>query len=212
MALYIKPLIYNAFQVNTYLIYDDAGNGIVVDPACYTSREQEHLTREIAQLGLTVRYVVNTHSHVDHVLGTGFMYRSYGLKPLIHQAGLPFYDHLSEYAYSFGFELDELVIPEEFLEDGDELILGEERMKVLYTPGHADGSICLAHDAGKWIVTGDLLFQLSIGRTDLPTGSLEVLLKSVREKILMYDDEYTIYPGHGPATAVGFERKNNPFL
>ncbi len=212
MALNIKTLVYNAFQVNTYVIYDDKGKCIVVDPACYSQQEQNHLAAFLADNGLNVERIVNTHSHVDHVLGTGFMYRKYGLKPVIHRAGLPFYDHMAAHALSFGFEIDELVVPEEFIEDGDELMLGGEKIGVLYTPGHADGSVCLVHEAGKWIVTGDLLFQLSIGRTDLPTGSLEVLLRSVREKVLVYDDDYVIYPGHGPKSTIGFERLNNSFL
>jgi hydroxyacylglutathione hydrolase len=212
MALTVKTLVFNAFQVNTYVISDELGNALIVDPACYSPREQEDLLAYLMDNQLTPKYVVNTHSHVDHVLGTGFLYRKFDLKPLIHKAGLPFYANLSDYANTFGFEVDDLVVPESFLEDGDELILGEHPLKIHYTPGHADGSICLVHESGRWILTGDLLFRTSIGRTDLPTGSLELLLKSVRDKILIYQDDFILYPGHGPSTTIGYERLHNPFL
>lgn len=212
MALYIKTLVYNAFQVNTYVIYDESGNTLVVDPACYTTKEQEHLADFISDNNLTIRFMVNTHCHVDHVLGNGFIYKTYGIKPMIHRSGLVFYENLVIQANTFGFEVDNVIYPDQYLEDGDEIILGDERLTVSYTPGHAEGSICLVYKKGKWIVTGDLLFYMSIGRTDLPTGSLETLLASVRNKVFIYSDDYIIYPGHGQSTSLGFERKHNPYL
>jgi glyoxylase-like metal-dependent hydrolase (beta-lactamase superfamily II) len=212
MALDIKVLVFNAFQVNTYVVYHSNGECLLVDPACYTAREQGQLTRFLDEHQLTVKHVVNTHSHVDHVLGAGYVYQTYGIKPKIHRQGLVFYDHLVAHAHSFGFDLDEVVVPEEFLSDGDHLMLGDETLRILYTPGHADGSICLAYDTGQWIITGDLIFNGSIGRTDLPTGNLECLLTSVREKIFPNPDDYTLYPGHGQPTTIGFERRNNPYL
>lgn len=212
MALSIKALVYNAFQVNTYVIWNAEGSCIVVDPSCYSQKEQEHLADFIKREGLSVADVINTHSHVDHVLGNSFMFHRYGKRPLIHSAGLVFYDTLTMYANSFGFELDEVVTPENFLEDQQVIMLGEEAIRIAYTPGHADGSICLIHEAGHWIVSGDLLFLNSIGRTDLPTGSLETLLKSVHQKLFIYPDDYRVYPGHGSPTTIGYERRNNPYL
>ncbi len=212
MALCIKTLVYNAFQVNTYIVYDESGNTLVIDPACYTTREQEHLADFISKNNLKVSHMVNTHCHVDHVLGNEFIFQKYGIKPMIHRSGLVFFEHLVVHANTFGFDVENIVYPEEYLEDGDEIKLGEETINILYTPGHAEGSICLAYEKEKWIVTGDLLFFMSIGRTDLPTGSLETLLASVRNKIFIYDDTYVLYPGHGQSTTVGFERKNNPYL
>lgn len=212
MALCIKTLVYNAFQVNTYIVYDESGNTLVIDPACYTTREQEHLADFISKNNLKVSHMVNTHCHVDHVLGNEFIFQKYGIRPMIHRSGLVFFEHLVVHANTFGFDVENIVYPEEYLEDGDEIKLGEETINILYTPGHAEGSICLAYEKEKWIVTGDLLFFMSIGRTDLPTGSLETLLASVRNKIFIYDDTYVLYPGHGQSTTVGFERKNNPYL
>lgn len=212
MALAIKTLVFNAFQVNTYLVYHENGECLLVDPACYTSREQEHLTRVLEEDHLTLKYVVNTHSHVDHVLGARYIDQVYGIKPMIHRDGLVFYNQMISHANSFGFDLEEVVLPEEFLNDGDIIRLGDEEISILYTPGHADGSICLAHAAGQWIITGDLIFYGSIGRTDLPTGNLERLLQSVRDKIFPFPDAFRLYPGHGQPTSVGFERRHNPYL
>lgn len=212
MALSIKTLVFNAFQVNTYVISSDSGDCLIVDPACYSSTEQENLAKYIEENSLTVRYVINTHCHVDHVLGNGFVHHRYGIKPMMHRAGLIFCDNLVAHANTFGFEVDEVIYPDEFLDDGDILTLGDTILKVAYTPGHADGSICIINDNDRWIVAGDLLFYMSIGRTDLPTGSLERLLSSVRSKIFIYDDDFRIYPGHGHPTSIGFERKNNPYL
>lgn len=212
MALSIKTLVYNAFQVNTHVISSESGDCLIVDPACYSTAEQEHFAKYIEENSLSVRYVINTHCHVDHVLGNGFIYDRYGIKPMIHKEGLIFFDNLVAHANTFGFEVDEVIYPEAFLEDGDTLTLSDNIMKVAYTPGHADGSICIINEADRWVIVGDLLFYMSIGRTDLPTGNLERLLHSVRSKIFIYDDDYRIYPGHGHPTTIGFERKNNPYL
>lgn len=212
MALSVKPLVYNAFQVNTYVVSHPDGDCMIIDPACYSTHEQQNLAHFIEHNNLTVKYVINTHSHVDHVLGNGFIYSKYGVKPLIHSSGLLFYDSIIDHANTFGFEVDDLVHPEEFLEDNQKIMLGDTPLMIAYTPGHADGSICLINETDRWIIAGDLLFYMSIGRTDLPTGNLEKLLSSVRNRIFVYDDDFVIYPGHGGSTTVGFERRNNPYL
>ncbi len=212
MSLQIKRFVFNAFQVNTYVVYHPNGDALVVDPACYTAREQEELEHFLKGNSLNIKYVVNTHSHVDHVLGNGFLAREHNVIPMIHKAGIPFYHSMTHFANSYGFELDNPVMPEEFLEEGDDILLGDQIIKVAYSPGHANGSICLVYEAGKWIITGDLVFHGSIGRTDLPTGNLELLLSSVRRVILPHADDFVLYPGHGQQTTVGFERRNNPFL
>lgn len=212
MSLSVKTLVFNAFQVNTYIIYDEDGNCMLVDPACYSSKEQAELANFIKENNLNVKYSLNTHSHVDHILGNSFIYRKYGIKPIIHKEGLPFYDDLKNHAYTFGFEVDEIVVPIDFLENEHKIKLGNEEILILYSPGHADGSICLISETGRWIISGDLLFYMSIGRTDLPTGNIEKLLNSIKNNILVYDDDYVVYPGHGSPTTVGFEKKNNPYL
>ncbi len=212
MSLTIKRLIFNAFQVNTYMVFHENGECIVIDPACYTPSEQEELSGFISDKQLVVKYCINTHSHIDHILGNGYIFKSYGVRPMIHQLGMLFYDHIVTHANTFGFEIDQVIHPEAFLDDGQDIMLGESLLKVVYTPGHAEGSICLISEEKRWIITGDLLFRASIGRTDLPSGNLEKLLSSIRRKIFLYDDDFIIYPGHGEATTIGYERKNNPYL
>jgi hydroxyacylglutathione hydrolase len=212
MSLSVKCLVFNAFQVNTYLIIHDAGEALVVDPACYSVKEQDQLKSFITEHKLTIRYVINTHSHIDHILGNDCMFLHTGLKPQIHQEGMFLYETSDLFARSLGFEMVNPVVPERFLKDGDELILGEEMIRIEYTPGHANGSVCLISESSKWIITGDLLFYQSIGRTDLPTGNLETLLASIRRTVLSRPDDFVLYPGHGRPTTVGFERRNNPFL
>ncbi|HRZ41799.1 MAG TPA: MBL fold metallo-hydrolase [Bacteroidales bacterium] len=212
MPLAIHRMVFNAFQVNTYIAYHSDGDAMIVDPACYTSREQEEIDRFITNNNLTVKHIVHTHCHVDHILGTRYACEKFGQSPKMHQAGLPFYQSMVEFANGHGFEVDEPVMPDGYLADGDVLALGDQYIKILYTPGHANGSICLVSEPDKWMITGDLVFYGSIGRTDLPTGSLEVLLASVRKSVLIYPDDFVLYPGHGRQTTVGYERRNNPFL
>lgn len=212
MSVNLKTFVFNAFQVNTYLIYDEDGNCIIVDPACYDEYEQNQLKEFITQNNLKPKYLINTHCHIDHILGNPFVYHEYGLKPMIHKAGLPFLDGAQEYASGFGFDVNEIIEPDTFLEDEAVIKLNETDLIIKYTPGHADGSVCIVNEKQKWIITGDLLFYGSIGRTDLPSGSLETLLRSIREKIFIYDDEYMIFPGHGRETVIGFEKKHNPYL
>ncbi|MDT8308671.1 MAG: MBL fold metallo-hydrolase [Bacteroidales bacterium] len=212
MSLSIHNLIFNAFQVNSYLVYSKNGDCLIVDPACYSQQEQQQLTNFISEHNLTPVRLINTHSHVDHVLGNNFVFKTYGLRPEIHKAGLIFHSSIIEHAAGFGFIVDTIVEPAEFLEDQQKITVGGETIEIAYTPGHADGSICLKYDKGKWVITGDLIFEDSIGRTDLPTGDLNTLLCSIHQKIFVIDDSYTLYPGHGRPTTVGYEKKNNPFL
>lgn len=212
MPLTIHRMVFNAFQVNTYIVYHSDGDAMIVDPACYTSREQEEINRFITKNKLNVRHIVHTHCHVDHILGTRYVCETFGLLPKMHQGGLPFYESMVEFAFGYGFEVDKPFMPAEYLADADVITLGDQQLKVSYTPGHADGSICLVSESDKWIITGDLVFYGSIGRTDLPTGNIEMLLTSVRRAVLVYPDEFVLYPGHGHQTTIGYERRNNPFL
>lgn len=212
MSLNVKKLIYNAFQVNTYVVYHENGEALIVDPACYSPQEQQGLSAFIEENNLQVKFVINTHNHVDHLLGNGYVFQRYGIKPMIHEAGKVFFDSMLAYAYNFGFDMDQVTEPGGYLVEGQHIVLGDEILGIACTPGHADGSISIISESGRWIITGDAVFYQSIGRTDLPTGNLEKLLSSIHRKILNHPDDFVLYPGHGPQTTVGFERKNNPYL
>ncbi|MFW5707688.1 MAG: MBL fold metallo-hydrolase [Bacteroidota bacterium] len=210
--LKIKTLSFNPFQVNTYILYNENRECIIVDPACYGSQEEQTLKSFIEENQLTLRKVINTHCHIDHILGNNFVFKTWNVKPSMHEDGKGFLANAPEYGEAFGFEIEKPISPEEFLREGDIISLGENELKVLETPGHADGSICLYNDKQKFLIAGDVLFHNSIGRTDLPTGNFETLKKSIYNKLFVLDDDVTVYCGHGPTTTIGEEKQNNPFL
>lgn len=156
--------------------------------------------------------LINTHYHVDHIAGNTFVVEKYGLEPVCHPKSRFLWETAKEFGTVFGFRFDDLVVPSNFVEDGDPVQLGHIDLEVLYTPGHADGSICLVNHKQKYVVTGDVIFRDSIGRTDLPTGNYDVLAHSIQSKLFTLPNDYIIYPGHGPASEIGYEKLNNPFL
>ncbi|MBS4012322.1 MAG: MBL fold metallo-hydrolase [Bacteroidetes bacterium] len=209
---YIKTFHFNPFQVNTYVIYDETGECAIIDPACYTESEEKIFKDFILQNNLKPVLQLYTHCHIDHVLGTNFISKTFGLKPITHQDSAIFIDNAKSYGASFGFEINDLVKPEKWILDNEELKFGNQSFKAIHTPGHAAGSICFYNEAEKTLFSGDVLFQGSIGRTDLPTGDYDTLIKSIINKLLILPDDVTVYPGHGDKTSIKYERVNNPFL
>lgn len=208
----VIKLVFNPFCVNTYLIHDDSGKCLIVDPACYDTKEENELSDMIARNTFQPVGVVNTHFHIDHILGNNYVCNAFNLSPRCHNACKKFWETATEYGLTFGLKVDKPIIPTNFVEEGDILHFGNESVKVLYTPGHADGSICLVNHAERYVISGDLLFRDSIGRTDLPTGNFDLLREGIVEKLFTLPDDYTVFPGHGPETTIGYEKANNPFL
>lgn len=208
----VKTLTFNPFQVNTYILSDDTGECVIIDPACYEPQEEETLAGFVEKEGLKPVALLYTHCHIDHILGNNFAVRQFGLKPLTHKDSLPFLTNGRSQGKVFGFEVDDQILPKEYLEDGQEIAFGNQKLKALHTPGHAAGSLCFYHQDSGIVIAGDVLFHQSIGRTDLPTGDFELLIKSIEEKLLTLPDEVKVFPGHGPSTTIGEERRHNPFL
>jgi hydroxyacylglutathione hydrolase len=208
----ISTFIFNAFGVNTYLLYDETGECVIIDPACQYPHEEQELSGFIEANGLKPVRMINTHAHIDHILGNTFVCEKYNLKPEAHIAGLKFYEVAPSSGSVFGISVGKIMTPTDFLKEGDIINISNSSLKILYTPGHADGSICLLNDIDGYVITGDVLFRESIGRTDLPTGNLDTLLESIRLKLFTLPDRYIVYPGHGPTTTIGFEKRNNPFI
>ena len=208
----IKKFTFNAFQVNTYVLYDDTGECAIVDASCYEKNEKKELAAFIEENNLNPVAQLLTHCHIDHMLGSRFISKTYKLKPLTHKDSLPFLENSKDYGKVFGFDVDKPVMPEIFLDDGDIVEFGKQELKVIYTPGHAAGSLCFYNEANKFVLVGDVLFQNSVGRTDLPTGDHDQLIKSILQKLLVLPDDTTVYPGHGPSTSIREERSGNPFL
>ncbi len=207
----IKTFVFNAFQVNTYVLMSGK-ECILIDPACNDREEKETLAAFISGNDLNPIMVLNTHGHVDHLPGVAEFKSRYGIPFLLHKADLPLLRNASVQGMMFGFDLEDPPMPDRFPEEGDSLAFGASSVEVLHVPGHSPGSLVFVNRVEKYMVTGDVLFSGSIGRTDLPGGNYDILVGGIREKLMKYDDEFTVFPGHGPPTTVGEERKHNPFL
>ncbi len=210
--MHIRQFSFNPFQVNTYILYDDTGECAIIDASCYEKHEKKQLADFIEEKQLKPVLQLFTHCHIDHMLGSRFVSKTYKLKPLTHKDSLPFLENSKEYGKAFGFDVEKPVLPEVFIDDGDILMFGKQELKVLHTPGHAAGSLCYYHESGNLVVVGDVLFQGSIGRTDLPTGDHDLLIKSILQKLMVLPGNTTVYSGHGPSTLIADERTANPYL
>jgi hydroxyacylglutathione hydrolase len=203
---------FNPFQENTYVVWDDEKFCAIIDPGCYDSWEREELAQFIENKGLKPIKLLNTHCHIDHVLGNRFVAEKYGLALEMHRLDLPVLQAVPSYARNFGFETGEMVVPGIFLDEGDTVSIGKLQLDILHVPGHSPGSICFFHRSSEQVISGDALFYGSIGRTDLPGGNHGQLIGSIKRKLLSLPDTVTVHPGHGPSTTIGAERINNPFL
>ena len=208
----IQTFGFNPILVNTYVVSDETGEGIIIDPGNCNSVEDERLKEYIKSQNINIKFIVNTHPHIDHIAGNPYCATAYNAPIYIHGAGLAIYNKAYAYAIAFGMSVKEMPQPKILLQDGDEIRFGNTSFTVFYTPGHCDGSICLYNKDEKIIFTGDVIFEHCIGRSDLPTGNENLLQQSIREKIMTLDDNVTILSGHGDKTTVGNERKHNTYI
>lgn len=208
----IKQFTFNDFQENTYVLYDETKECTIIDPGCYKASEQMELYHFIQQNQLQPVKLLNTHCHIDHVLGNAFVALKFKLALYMHEDELFTYNSTSSWASIFGITMEQ--IPEErvYITEGDTINFGNSSLQILLTPGHSVASLCFYHMDERICISGDVLFAGSIGRTDLPGGNSETLLKSIHEKLMLWPDDMKIYPGHGPATTIGWERKTNPYI
>ena len=210
--LQIASMTFNPFQENTYVLYDGSGSCIIIDPGCYEPEEQDELRSFISNHKLKVEKLINTHCHVDHVLGNEFVKSTYGVDLYIHRLDEPVLRAVTAYAPNYGFNMYQPASVDGYLEEGNDLTLGETTFRILFVPGHAPGHIALYSAENKVLISGDVLFYNSIGRTDLPGGNFDTLERSIREKLYALPDDTIVYPGHGPKTSIGFEKRTNPFV
>lgn len=207
----INRFVFNSFGVNTYVVSNN-GRCLVIDPGCQSLQEESTLADFITGNHLLPVGLINTHFHIDHIIGNTFICNTFNLKPQCHKSSKMFWQTAAEFGSVFGIKVENMITPVDFIEDGDIIPFGNASLQVLYTPGHADGSVCLVNHEEHYVIAGDVLFRDSIGRTDLPTGNFDVLYKSITTKLFTLPDEYIVYPGHGPETTIGYEKLNNPFL
>ena len=203
---------FNPFQENTYVLYDTFGSCIIIDPGCINEEELNTLYDFIEANSLTPTHLVNTHCHIDHVLGNKAVSEKYGLSLTSHRGEQQVLDMQPQVSTMYG--LPYVASPDitEFLDDGDTLTFGDTNLKVLFTPGHSPASISFYWKDGNILIAGDVLFRDSIGRTDLPGGSFDTLSQSIKEKFYTLPDDTIVYPGHGPSTTIGYEKINNAFV
>ncbi len=209
--IHIETLTFNPFQENTYVMYDDGGACMIVDPGCYEPSEQQELVDFISKKKLTVKLLVSTHSHIDHVLGNYFVKETYKVPFEIFHLDAPTLQAVASYASNYGFPRYTPAVPDKLLKEGDTITVGSMTFDILFVPGHAPGHIAFVNTAEKICLSGDVLFRRSVGRSDLPGGNHEILIKSIHEKLFLLPDDTIVYPGHGPTTTIQFEKKNNPY-
>jgi len=200
------------FAENTYVISESNGDCAVIDPGCFHSHERKTLSDYIDANGLKVRYVLNTHLHIDHVIGNRFVVERYRVPLIAHAKDVYNLERAAEFARLWNLPDPDSPMPDTWVDEGHTLDLGETTLQVLFTPGHCAGHISFLDAKGGNLFSGDVIFQNSIGRTDLPGGDHSTLLQTIREKVMTLPDETRIYAGHMGVTNVGRERQFNPFL
>lgn len=205
---------FSLFGINTYLVFDpETKECAVIDPGMSNPEEEKAIENFIAEKGLSLRQIINTHLHIDHIAGIPFLRKTYGAPVLAHEGDKFMAERIGDQAKMFGLNLgiDEIEISE-YIKAGDKIKIGNGELEVISVPGHSKGSIALYDPQGKFLISGDALFKGSIGRTDLPGGNYSELIQSISKELLSLPEDTVVLPGHGPASTIGEEKRNNPFL
>ena len=210
--LTIHSCTFNPFQENTYIIFNENKEAIIIDPGMYAEEEFDIFFAFLTQNSLRPTLLLNTHTHLDHVFGNAAVLRKYPIPFGFHIKDKPVFDAASSAGAMYGMVFEKSPEPTLYLEETEEILLGDESFKVLLTPGHSPGSVCFYHKNQDFLISGDVLFHLSIGRSDFPGGNYDTLMNSIHSTLMALPDQTKVYSGHGPHTHIGFERMNNPFI
>ncbi len=208
----VKAFTFSPIQENTYLLYNAKGNALIIDPGCYFDEERETLSSFLQQNKLKLQLLLNTHCHLDHVFGNKWIHETFGLLLHIHQKEKQVLDFAPASGLMWNMPFDNYNAELKYIKEGEEVLLDDDRLKILFAPGHSPGHVCFYCKEQGFVIGGDVLFRQSIGRTDLPGGSHETLIQSIKTQLFTLPDETIVYSGHGPATTIGYEKKHNPFL
>lgn len=209
----IKSFEFNMFPENTYVVWDDTSEAAIIDPGCYYKEEKAALRDFITDEHLIVKHLLNTHLHPDHVFGNHFVEQTFGVKAECHEAELRWVDEAKKLSRAWNIPLeDPIEAPTHFLYDGDVVRFGHTELKVIHVPGHSPGSIVFYCAEEHCMFAGDVLFQGSIGRTDLAGGNFDMLYSSICSRLFILPDDTLVYTGHGAPTTIGAEKKENPFF
>ncbi len=208
----IASFVFNDFQENTYVLWDHTKECIIVDPGCYASEEKYKLNQFITERKLKPVKLINTHCHIDHILGNAYVASTYHIPLYLHKDELKTYSQTARWGEMFGLVAGDIPENQIYLTEADKITFGESTLDIAFTPGHSIASLSFYSMQNKLALVGDVLFYESIGRTDLPGGNMETLISSIKNKLFVWEDDMRIYSGHGPQTTIGHEKKYNPFL
>ncbi|MFD1630098.1 MBL fold metallo-hydrolase [Pseudopedobacter beijingensis] len=208
----LKQFVNNPYSENTYILSDETGECVIIDPGMYDAKEQNQLVSYIKDNNLKPVLLLNTHCHIDHVLGNKFIYDQFGLKPRFHKGELPLLQAVPSYAPQQGFHYELSPEPEVFLEENGKINFGNSQLDIIFAPGHSPAHVCFYNKEANMLIGGDVLFYGSIGRTDLPGGNFETLINSIKNNLFVLPDQTEVFPGHGPSTTIEHEKRYNPFL
>ncbi|MBL0355940.1 MAG: MBL fold metallo-hydrolase [Chitinophagaceae bacterium] len=210
--LNVKSFVFSPIQENTYVLYNETDECIIIDPGCYFDEEKDQLKAFVDKTRLKPTMLLNTHCHLDHVFGNKFVAETYGLTLQLHETEKQVLAFAPASGLMWNMPFDNYDGGFIYLKEGDMIKLGNDELKVIEAPGHSPGHICFYCEKQHFIIGGDVLFRGSIGRTDLPGGDFETLIKNIRSKLFVLPDDTVVYSGHGEPTSIGEEKRSNPFL
>lgn len=210
--LYVKSFEFSPVRENTYVLYNEENQCCIIDPGCYFSEEQDELKGFIDKAGLKPILLLNTHCHLDHVFGNKFVHDTWGLPLHIHEKEKPVLDYAPVAGEKWQLPFENYEGELKYIKEGKKIAIGKDEMEIFFTPGHSPGSISFYNAKDGYVVSGDVLFNGSVGRTDLPGGDFKVLFNSIQAQLFTLPDDTKVYSGHGPVTTIGFEKMNNPFV
>lgn len=208
----IRSFTFNPFSENTYILYDEHKNALIIDPGMFTAEERNTFFGFIEKEGLQPIMLLNTHTHIDHIFGNAAVLKKFDIPFGFHKSDKPVFDAGVQTGAMYNLPFERSPEPGFFLKEGEEVVLGSDKFKILFTPGHSPGSVCFYHEPQGFVISGDVLFQMSIGRSDFPGGNHDVLMNSIHTQLMTLPDQVKVYSGHGPETTIGMERMNNPFV
>ena len=210
--LTVKMFSFNPVGENTYVLYNEEKQCCIIDPGCYFQEEREKLKEFIEKNALRPVLLLNTHCHLDHVFGNKFVHDTWNLSLHIHKKEKPMLDLAPASGQMWQLPFDNYEGELVYIQEGSVLKIGDDELKIFFTPGHSPGHVCFYNETSGFAISGDVLFNGSIGRTDLPGGDFDTLINSIQTQLFTLPDDTKIYSGHGPVTTVGFEKMNNPFV
>lgn len=210
--LQIQGFVFNFASENTYILYNENKNAWLIDPGNMNEQETKAIESFISENGLKIEKILLTHAHIDHVLGLQWAFDAFKVPVHMHQDDQEVLDMLQASGMRFGFSVDPVKVDIVYVKEGEELELDGEKFKIYHVPGHSPGSIVYHNEGQKFMISGDVLFEGSIGRTDLYKGNYDQLITGITNKLFTLDDETQVFSGHGNPTTIGFEKQYNPFF